>query len=326
MKLIIVVLLVASLLILGCIKGNAPVEKNETKNESIKVNETVTKEKKEEVPKRDAKPKERFLPWETGFKDLDSFYLSYYYVKSGYIDAIEKYGSLEAIPEQPSSGIVKIWFMKKGSFLRIDRYDEDYLGKGFCKGSPTESMEYEGKKYGLVGRDIYRDITLKQWQHTVITKTISNGSFEEWKCEMKFNSGLVSDEINSGAEALEAVYNLYGNKYAKPHYYADEEEYDKEVEEVKKAYDEYYARDGARYVKETNTLQRSEQFVDREVVKFYVTKDWDAYGYELRDKKLGLGLAFYIEKFKDMKLEKKFLVYKLFGLAEVVDKSVFDLN
>jgi len=324
LKRIIILLLIASLLF-GCIKGSVPTEKNETKNESIKINET----KVETLPKEkvvEAKPKERFLPWETGFKDLNSFYLNYYYVKSGYIDGIEKYGSVEAIPEQPSNGIIKIWFLKKGALVRIDRYDEDYLGKGFCKGSPTEFMEYEGKKYALVGREFYRDITLKQWQHAIITKTISNGSSEEWNCEMEFSSGLVANEINNGAEAIEAVYNLYANKYAKPNYYRSEEEYDKEVEQVKRDYDEYYARDGARYVKETNTLQRTEQFADREVVKFYVTKDWNGYGYELSDKKLGLGLAFYIEKFKDIKLEKEFLVYKLVEFDEEFDKSVFDLG
>ncbi len=330
MKRFILILLI-SLFLVGCIKGNVSVEKNETKNESIgsnvTINESDTEENKTLENTPEAKPKERFLPWQTNFKDLKSFYASYYYVKSGYIDAIAKYGSLELIPEQPSSSIIKIWFMDDK--LRIDRYDEDYQGKGLCEGSPTEFLNYDNKSYALTGREIYSKKSARLWRHTVISQSITEGSKEKWKCEMKLSEDPNKD-IKKPTDAIDVAYNLYANKYAKPNAYASEDGYDKEVEQTKNNYDEYYARDGARYVRETNALKRTEKFADREVVKFYVAKDFGGYGYEMRDVELGLGLAFYMEKLetdsREIRLGQPLLVYKILELDKNVDDTVFDLN
>lgn len=330
--------LILLLLFAGCIRGSVATEKNESARDVLE-NETAEPARVNEtrgpvVENETASTEESrlFLPWETGFRDLKSFYISYYYIKAGHIDLIR--GASGALPQtysnaSPEYGVLRIWF--SNNKLRIDRYDEGYVGKGLCEGSPTEHIEVSGIRYGLVAREVYAGNSIKEWRHTVVNKAIIAGTTEKWKCEMRFASRVLQRAANSPTKAMEMAYNLYSNAYGKPSYYAADNDYDAEVERTKKAYDEYYARDGTRYVRETEALRQSMQLIGRHVRKFYIMKEWGGYGYELRDAELGLGLAFYIEKITstsgaEIVLEQPLLVYKALEFNENVDVRMFELD
>ncbi len=341
LKRLYVLLLVFALLLAGCIKGSATVEKekpgmNKTESQKAEVeNKTVGSAQKNESSEVQKEP-ERFFPWGNGFKDLDSFYMGYYYLKSAEVDRAKDFflgraGSL--IPTGAGgSSIIKIWFLKKEGRLRVDIYEEDYDGKEFCQGSPTEFIKYGDKTYALTSRRLYKGSVMEQWQHTVASKSISEGNKETWKCELKHSSDTIQGSIDKPSEAIDYAFDLYANKYAKPGFYAGESDYDKEVEQTKARWKEYYARNGAAYVRETNAIKQTEPIIGRTAADFYITR-FEGYGVELRDLELGLGLQFIIERFVDgekeenaVVLEEPILVYKMLEFDQKVDKSVFDLK
>lgn len=334
MKITVILALIVLLITAGCIRGNVPV-KNETRVEVV--NETIleNEENQTTIPNpitptvEETKPvetKDRYFPWNNGFKDLKEFSVRYFYVKSGSVTSLT-YVNEDAW--QWETGILRIWF--KGNKARIDRYEVDYIGEDNCDVLPLEFMEYNGKQYALIIRENYGGTKFDEWRYTVLSKGVTGGEKEIWKCETKKTTTLLEEPIDTSVEVMKKAYNVYANRFATPHYYTSEEDYDLEAEKTKEKYEIYGKIDGARLVRETNALKQREEVAGRKAIPFYTTKTFGnpAYGYELIDKELGLGLAFYLKNITNNMggntiLPNELLVYNATDFSTQVNDAVFE--
>ncbi len=327
--------LIIILLIAGCIRGNVRVEKNET---AALVNETRVNETnaplenstgpadKPDTPVVEAITlPQRYFPWDNLFKDLDEFAVTYYYVKSSSFDTLYQEGKLK----EPQTAIIKIWF--KGNMARIDRYESEYIGKETCDTKPMEFLDHEGKQYALVARELYRGKKLDGWRYGVISKGVTSGGTDVWKCDTKKSSSLQGESVVSPIRAMLLAYDNYASRYGTPHFYENEDAYQNEAQLAQRAYENYSRVDGVRYVRETNSLKQAETVAGRKAVPFYVTKQFagEAYGRELRDKELGLGLAFYLKQYVDTRgqrisLRDEMLVYTMLEFDPYVEDAEFE--
>ena len=336
-NIVLILVLFIGLIIAGC-GGTAEVKEtdNETKDEPVPdKTEEVMKEKTEETGETKEQMMEEttgsFFPWNDGFKDLETFSMSVYFVKVDAIDKMQKgiENSTEKAIEN-KTGIVKIWFKSDGGLLRIDHYNENWYGKGLCQGSPTEFLDYDGKKYALTIREMYKENTKTRWAHSFIKQIITQGGNEAWDCKMKLEKQTVQTKLKNAGETIEAAFGLAAYKYAKPSVYTTNADYENEIEQTKQTYEQYQQNNGARYALESNSLKARETIAGRNSAKFYITKPF-GYGYELRDLELGNGLAFYLEslisdKGKTITLEKPFLLYTVLDFSKEANDNDFKVE
>ncbi len=322
-----IIILVLTLIIAGCIKGSVKAEQDTSINETITEQNKTFQEEPLTIQEPVPKIRDWFFPWKDSFYDLRSFHVTYLHAKSSSLDElIENDGKMDKNVE---NGILKIW-LDEGK-VRIDRYEFNYEGKEDCNIHPDEFIDYNGKRYALIVRELYIMKKINIWRFDVISKGVTSGGIDVWRCDTRKTAGFLEESITKPSTVMEMAYNQYPNKYAAPHFYTNEDAYNTETQKVKAAFDEYAHFDGARYVRETNALKQTKEILGRTTIPFYSTKNvtYPIYEYELIDKELGLGLAGYLKSFtskagNEIVLEKEIPLYQVLEFGTDVDANVFE--